>query len=405
MPYRLSEQTWCEGGILMLTARLQDKGGRYYCVINYKDGENRRQKWIALGISTKESKQKALKLMEEKRAEFESRMCLAGSTTYFVDYIEKWLNERKGVVQQTTWEGDETYVYRHIIPYFEPLKLLLVDVKPIHIKQYYEYKYTQGRLDGKEGGLSISTLKKHALILKQSLDCAVLEEYIVSNPTAVVKMPAKEIPVREKKFLTLEEANEVIQAFQGHPLQAMIYVTLYYGLRKSEVLGLRWSSIDFRRNTLTINHSVVKVKGGSIAKDQMKTASSYREYELIEDVRKVLLELRAAQEVNRRLFQSEYVDNDYIFKWENGKPFRPDTITRSVERHLKAKGLPEITYHTLRHSTASILYDMGWDIMDIKHWLRHSSIDVTADIYTHISNNRKKKLSQKLVGAFEPLKK
>lgn len=389
----------------MLTARLQDKGGRYYCVINYKDGENRRQKWIALGISTKESKQKALKLMEEKRAEFESRMCLAGSTTYFVDYIEKWLNERKGVVQQTTWEGDETYVYRHIIPYFEPLKLLLVDVKPIHIKQYYEYKYTQGRLDGKEGGLSISTLKKHALILKQSLDCAVLEEYIVSNPTAVVKMPAKEIPVREKKFLTLEEANEVIQAFQGHPLQAMIYVTLYYGLRKSEVLGLRWSSIDFRRNTLTINHSVVKVKGGSIAKDQMKTASSYREYELIEDVRKVLLELRAAQDVNRRLFQSEYVDNDYIFKWENGKPFRPDTITRSVERHLKAKGLPEITYHTLRHSTASILYDMGWDIMDIKHWLRHSSIDVTADIYTHISNNRKKKLSQKLVGAFEPLKK
>ncbi len=389
----------------MLTARLQDKGGRYYCVINYKDGENRRQKWIALGISTKESKQKALKLMEEKRAEFESRMCLAGSTTYFVDYIEKWLNERKGVVQQTTWEGDETYVYRHIIPYFEPLKLLLVDVKPIHIKQYYEYKYTQGRLDGKEGGLSISTLKKHALILKQSLDCAVLEEYIVSNPTAVVKMPAKEIPVREKKFLTLEEANEVIQAFQGHPLQAMIYVTLYYGLRKSEVLGLRWSSIDFRRNTLTINHSVVKVKGGSIAKDQMKTASSYREYELIEDVRKVLLELRAAQEVNRRLFQSEYVDNDYIFKWENGKPFRPDTITRTVERHLRAHDLPEITYHTLRHSTASILYDMGWDIMDIKHWLRHSSIDVTADIYTHISNNRKKKLSQKLVGAFEPLKK
>jgi integrase len=405
MPYRLSEQTWREGGILMLTARLQDKGGRYYCVINYKEGDKHRQKWISLGISTKESKQKALKLMEEKRAEFESRMCLAGSTTYFVDYIEKWLNERKGVVQQTTWEGDETYVYRHIIPYFEPLKLLLVDVKPIHIKQYYEYKYTQGRLDGKEGGLSISTLKKHALILKQSLDCAVLEEYIVSNPTAVVKMPAKEIPVREKKFLTLEEANEVIQAFQGHPLQAMIYVTLYYGLRKSEVLGLRWSSIDFRRNTLTINHSVVKVKGGSIAKDQMKTASSYREYELIKDVRKVLLELRAAQEVNRRLFQSEYVDNDYIFKWENGKPFRPDTITRSVERHLKAKGLPEITYHTLRHSTASILYDMGWDIMDIKHWLRHSSIDVTADIYTHISNNRKKKLSQKLVGAFEPLKK
>ena len=389
----------------MLSARLQDKGGRYYCVINYKDGENHRQKWISLGISTKENKQKALQLMEEKRAEFESRMCLAGSTTYFVDYIEKWLNERKGIVQQNTWEGYEGNIYSHIIPYFEPLKLLLVDVKPMHIKKYYEYMYTQGRLDGKEGGLSITAIKKHALILKQTLDCAVLEEYILSNPTAVVKMPAKQTPVRDKKFLTLEEANEVLRAFQGHPLQATIYVTLYYGLRKSEVLGLRWSAIDFQRNTLTINHSVVKVRGGTMDKDQMKTASSFREYELIEDVRNVLLELRAKQEVNRRLFQSEYIDNDYVFKWENGKPFRPDTVTRTVERHLRAKGLQEITYHTLRHSTASILYDMGWDIMDIKHWLRHSSIDVTADIYTHISNNRKKKLSQKLVGTFEPLSK
>lgn len=387
----------------MLSARLQDKGGRYYCVINYKEGEKHRQKWISLGISTKESKQKALQLMEEKRAEFESRMCLSGSTTYFVDYIDKWLQSRKGIVQQTTWEGYETYAYCHIIPYFEPLKLLLVDVKPIHIKQYYEFKYTRGRLDGKEGGLSIAALKKHALILKQALDSAVLEEHIVANPTAVVKMPAKEIPVREKRFLTLEEANQVLQVFQGHPLQAMIYVTLYYGLRKSEVLGLRWCAIDFERNTITINHSVVKVKGGSIAKDQMKTSSSYREYELIEDVRKVLLELKAKQELNRKLFQSEYVENDYVFKWENGKPFSADTVTRTVERHLRAHGLPEITYHTLRHSTASILYDMGWDIMDIKHWLRHSSIDVTADIYTHISQNRKKSLSKRLAGTFDSI--
>lgn len=387
----------------MLTARLQDKGGRYYCVINYKEGESRKQKWISLGITTKESKNKALALMEEKRAEFESKLCLAGTSTYFVDYIEKWLQERKGIVQQTTWEGDETYVYRHIIPYFEPLKLFLVDVRPIHIKQYYEFKYTCGRLDGKEGGLSIAAIKKHALIIKQVLDNAVLEEYISTNPTAVVKMPGKEVPVREKKFLTLNEANEVLKAFEGHPLQAMIYVTLYYGLRRSEVLGLRWRAIDFEKNTMTINHTVVTTKEGRLAKDQMKTASSYREYQLIEDVRCVLLKLKATQEVNRRLFGSEYEDNDYIFKWENGKLFRPDTVTRTIERHLREHGLPEITYHSLRHSTASILYDMGWDIMDIKHWLRHSSIDVTADIYTHISQNRKANLSKKLAGTFEPL--
>ena len=388
----------------MLTARLQEKGSKFYCVINYKDGEKNKQKWISLGLDAKGSnKAKALKLMEEKRAEFESKLCLSGAATFFVDYVEKWLNTKKGVVEDTTFDGLETYVYRHIIPYFSSLKLHLSDVKPLHIKEYYEYKYTCGRLDGKEGGLSIVAIKKHAVILKQVLDMAVLEEFIPANPTAVVKMPAKEMPTREKKFLNLAEANEVIKAFEGHPMQPMVYVTLYYGLRRSEVLGLRWSAIDFDRNTLKLNHTIVTTKKGTVAKDTMKTASSYREYDLIEDVREVLLKLWARQRENRRLFASEYVDNDYIFKWDNGKPFRPDTVTRTIERQLRAKGLPQITYHSLRHSTASILYDMGWDIMDIKHWLRHSSIDVTADIYTHISQNRKASLSKKLAGTFDTL--
>ena len=104
-------------------------------------------------------------------------------------------------------------------------------------------------------------------------------------------MPAKEVPTREKKFLTLEEANAVLQAFKGHPMQAMVYITLYYGLRRSEVLGLRWSAVDFERNTLTLNHTIVTTKNGTVAKDKMKTASSYRTFGLIEDVRTVLLDL------------------------------------------------------------------------------------------------------------------
>ena len=114
----------------------------------------------------------------------------------------------------------------------------------------------------------------------------------------------------------------------------------------------------FKRFPITINHTVVTSKTGLLAKDQVKTASSYREYQLIEDVRTVLLKLRAQQRENKMLFGCEYEENDYIFKWENGKQFRPDTVTRTVERHLRSKGIPEITYHTLRHSTASILYDM-----------------------------------------------
>lgn len=387
----------------MLTARLHVKYESYYCIISYKEGDKHKQKWISLGVPLKEGKAKALKVMEEKCRGFESKLCVSGKSTYFVDYIEKWLEGRINVVEITTWEGYQTYIYKHIIPYFEPMKLLLTEVRPIHIKEYYEHKYTCGRLDGREGGLSIPAIKKHASILKQVFDLAVLEEFVSANPTAVVKMPAKNVPTREKKFLTVAEANEVVKSFEGHPFQAMIYVTLYYGLRRSEVLGLKWSAVDFERNTITLCHTVVETKEGTFGKDKMKTASSYRKYDLILDVRQVLLDLRNKQSENRRLFGSEYEDNDYIFKWDNGQPFRPDTVTRTVERHLKEKGMPQITYHSLRHSTASILYDMGWDIMDIKHWLRHSSIDVTADIYTHISQNRKASLSKKLEGTLDKI--
>ena len=114
------------------------------------------------------------------------------------------------------------------------------------------YKYTSGRLDNKPGGLSIPSIKKHGIVIKEVLDDAVLEELIVRNPAVGVKLPAKNLSMREEVFLTSETANEVLKAFDGHPLQALVYTTLYYGLRRSEVLGLRWNSIDFEKNTLTI---------------------------------------------------------------------------------------------------------------------------------------------------------
>lgn len=181
------------------------------------------------------------------------------------------------------------------------MRLSLRDLKPKHIQEYYQYKYTSGRLDNKPGGLSIPSIKKHGIFIKEVLDDAVLEELIVRNPAVGVKLPAKNLSMREEVFLTSETANEVLKAFDGHPLQALVYTTLYYGLRRSEVLGLRWNSIDFEKNTLTINHTVVKNRT-IVEKDTVKTQSSYHTYVLIDDVKKVLLQERDRRR-ERRLAQ------------------------------------------------------------------------------------------------------
>ena len=191
----------------------------------------------------------------------------------------------------------------------------------------------------------------------------------------------------------------MLKVFKGHPLQALVYTTIYYGLRRSEVLGLRWSAIDFERNTLTINHTVVKNRP-IVEKDSTKTPSSFHTYHLIDDVKAVLLQHRAQQIENRKAFGAGYIDSDYVFVWEDGTRFRPDYVTRGFQRVLAANNLPMMRFHDLRHSTASILYDKGWELKDMQLWLRHSSIDVTADIYTHISEQRKSSMASSLNSTF-----
>lgn len=377
-----------------MVASLRTKGDRYYAVISYKDGGVNKQKWVALGLPVKNNKRKAESMLDGVLAEFEEELARKQAKpvgTPYAEYLKDWLEKKKPFVELSTWEGYQTYVERHVIPYFEKLSLSVEDLKPKHIQDYYNYKYTEGRLDGKPGGLSIPSIKKHSIVIKESLDDAVLREIIPRNPAVGVKLPAKDVATKERTFLTAESANELLKAFDGHPLQAIVYVTLYYGLRRSEVLGLRWSSIDFEKNTLTINHTVVKNKT-IVEKDTTKTQASYHTYVLIDDVKRVLLE----RYNNRCAFNT----SDYVFTWPDGTLMRPDSVTRSFQRVLKNHGLKPMRFHDLRHSTASVLLDMGWDIMDIKTWLRHANVSVTSDIYTHITEERKAKMANDLNSLF-----
>lgn len=382
-----------------MTASLKIKGDRYYAVINYKEGANYKQKWIALGIPAKNNKRRAEAMLDEIKREYEERYSTPAGDMMFVTYARQWLERKKTCTELSTWEGYQIYVERHIVPYFEPLKLSLRDVKPQHIMDYYHYKYTAGRLDGKDGGLSIPSIKKHATVIKEIFGDALIAEYVIKNPASGVKLPAKDVSTKEKVFLNSGKANEVLAAFEGHQLQALVYTTLYYGLRRSEVLGLRWSAVDFKNNTLTINHTVVKNRT-IVQKDSTKTQSSHHTYMLIDDVREVLLKQKAKQERNKIEYGSAYHQSDYIFTWEDGTLFRPDYITRGFQRVLKAHGFPAMRFHDLRHSTASILYDKGWGLKDIQMWLRHSSIDVTGDIYTHIADDRRSKMAAELNSTF-----
>jgi integrase len=382
-----------------MTASLKVKNDRYYAVINYKEGDDYKQKWIALGLPTKNNKRKAEAMLDEIKAEYEEKYSTPGGDVLFDVYVREWLERKKPFIELSTWEGYQIYAERHIIPYFKPLKLTLRNLRPQHIRDYYHYKFTNGRLDGKPGGLSIPSIKKHSIVIKEVLNDALVSELVIRNVAEGVKLPAKDVSTRERTFLTSDDANLVLKAFDKHPLQPLVYVTLYYGLRRSEVLGLRWSAVDFERGTLSVNHTVVNNRT-IVMKDTTKTKSSYHTYRLIDDVRKVLLDQKARQEANRKEFSTSYIDSDYIFTREDGSLFRPDYVTRGFQNVLKKHGFPKMRFHDLRHSTASILHDKGWDLKDAQSWLRHSSVEMTGDIYTHIAESRKSKMAAELNSTF-----
>lgn len=299
------------------------------------------------------------------------------------DFFTEWLDDERLLLQRSTYEAYTVYVNRHMIPFFSEHSPELNGITPRLIKDYINHLTTSGRLDGKTGGLSHASVKKHLSVIKQALNEAVVCGYIQINPASSVKLRRHTQPYSDNVvMLNRNEAQTLIEAFRGHELFPAVVLALCYGLRRSEVLGLRWSAIDFSRNELRIEHTVVKNLTVE-AKDTTKTDLSRATFQLLPDIREMLLELK----------KNSGDSDSYILSRNDGKPMRPDCLTRSFQRRLKKQGLPKMRFHDLRHSTASVLFDSGMSLEEVKNWLRHTDIETTSNIYLHYGKARRKLVS------------
>jgi len=391
-----------------ITGSVQLRHGRWYVVLNLYDREgNRRPKWINTELPERGNKRKAEKLKEEYIVQYEEQATVIDKDLLMDRYSLSWLNNKTGL-ELSTWENYENVVKNHIVPYFKKKKMMIGDISPKHIRDYYNYKLSGGRKDKKKGGLSRETMKKHKSVLYLIFEDAIEIEAASRNPAAKVSIPKPDVEDKADSldkavFLTADEANRVLALFEEDYLQPLLYVTLNYGLRRSEVVGLKWGAIDFENDFVEINHTVVKHKT-IVEKDRTKSKASHGKMELLPDVKEILLELKARQEEYRKEFGSLYEDNDYIFKWPNGRKFRPDYVTKRFQAVLEKAGFPHMKFHHLRHSCASILFEKGWNVKDIQGWLRHSKLETTMDIYTHISEQHKKILANDMDGTFRQCK-
>ena len=283
-----------------------------------------------------------------------------------------------------TFASYSTTVKKIVAPYFREKEVTLKNLTAKDIQEFY--------LSELERVSPSSVIHYHANIHK-ALKYAVKIDLIDVNPADKVERPKKDRYVGS--FYDADEVNALFEASKGSKLELPILFGAFYGLRRSEAIGLKWDAIDFDQNTITIRHTVTSCdldgKRVLVASDTTKTKSSMRTLPLVPFMRERLLTLKEEQQENRRLCGRSYIKDylEYVCVNEIGDLIKPHYVTESFPKLLKAKGMRQIRYHDLRHSCASLLLANGVPMKQIQEWLGHSDFSTTANIYAHLDYSSK----------------
>ncbi len=387
----------------MVTGSIYERKGIYYAIVSYYVDGRRKQTSVSTGLPVKGNKRRALEFLENLKRTYETKESMEnmdGSRLLMTDYMDEWLKIVKPLVERATYKSYDNMVSARIRPHFEKLNLLLTEVEPKHIKMLYDEILEQG--------YTTNTVIHYHAVLHQALAYAVKNDYILSNPADRVKRPKKNKHI--SSFYTKEEILTLLDIAKDDPIYIPIVLSAYYGFRRSETLGMRWSAIDFENKTITVNHKVTELteNGKTIvyAEDKLKTKSSYRTLPLIPVVEEKLLEHKAKLERNQKLFGNSYCKEymDYVCVDEMGKLFRPNFVSDHFGWLLKKYGLKKLTFKELRHSCASMLVAEGIPMKSIQEWLGHSNFSTTADIYSHIDYHAKQQSAAAIGNALQSKK-
>lgn len=269
----------------------------------------------------------------------------------------------------------------------------LSEVEPYHIQGFYLKQLER---------VSANSVIHYHSIIHRAFKYAVRTRLISSNPVDLVDRPKKD--VFHGDFYNDEEIKELFEAARGTKLELPIMMAAFYGLRRSEIVGLKWDAFDFDENTFTVKHTVttclIDGKTQLLASDTTKTKSSMRTLPLVPQFRDLLLRKKEAQAEYRRVCGKCYnkAYNDYVCVDEIGNLIEPDNISRGFSNLLAKNELRHIRFHDLRHTCASMLLKNGVPMKQIQEWLGHSDFSTTANIYAHLDFSAKLNSAQAMLG-------
>lgn len=395
-------------------ATLQKKNNFWYVVCDYKDGDGKRkQPWLKTGIPVKtgsdREKNKLAPLLEEKRKELELSLHTS-SDILFVDYAQQWINDNAFRYAEVTAERYKDIIRSNIIKYFKPLKLKLNEVTKKDLESFYQHLYKEGKKS--------STVGHIRKVVGNIFHAAEDNELIIDNPYSKAKcIVPTEVKNNQKNrfdYLKASEVNMVLEIVQADFLYPMVYIAINYGLRPSELLGLRWQSIDLKQGKMKINFSAVQVRSKMVYKKTLKTSYSYRSFMLSNEAIEILKKVKIEQVREANYYGNSYYkqEHDFVFLKPNGEPYHEGALNKSFQRALEKNGFRKMRLYDLRHTCCSLMINARtkegnplFSSREIMEYMGHGSIDTTMNIYAHVEEKIQNEIPNKIVALINDKKK
>ncbi len=324
------------------------------------------------------NKKDAEKFLTEKLRELDTGLLIDTTKMKFGEYLDFWKEKTFDNLEITTKEGYIQKIDKHIKPYLG--NIVLENLKPLHLQNFYCEKIRNGKLDG-QGGLSERTVLALHRIIHSALEQAVKWQLIARNVADAVEPPkAKKYQAR---FLNDKQTEELIKKAQNTDIYIPVMLAVFTGARRGEILGLSWKNVDLEKGMIKIVDNLCTTQNGLVIK-QPKTSSGIRTIAISMSLVKILKKHKINQMKKKISLGASYCDNNMVCCYEDGHLFNPKRFSAKFNEFLEKNNLPVVRFHDLRHSHASLLVKMGVQPKEISARLGHSNIGITMGLYSHL---------------------
>ncbi len=351
--------------------------GRYTAGINPENG-----KQIFKNVLSKtqaEVKEKLKKALADSQ-----RLDLAKRGKYTVGtWMDVWFeNVAKIKVRPSSHQTYKGYIDNHIKPNIGNIPL--EKLTTMDLQKFYRKLLTKGRVERIESkdqpkGLSAKTVRNVNQVISSAMDFAIAQKIISENPCKAVALP--KIEHKEMQTIPAEQLQAFLTEAKATGVYEMYYIELATGLRRGELLGLKWEDIDMKQGIIRVRRQVSRIDG-KIVEAPLKTKNSYRTVTISPQAIEVLKQQKAK------------TNDQYVFPSPNGGPISPDSVNNMLKRVLERAGIPKVRFHDLRHTFATLALQNGVDIKTVSRMLGHFSAGFTLDTYAHVTTSAQKEAAQ-----------